>query len=195
MGRIEEITYLKKTENFKKDKEKILEFAFDFAEREYANYDNNLKFEKNKIFDSEEEAEEYLENLKPYDDRAVLYKKYSKIKSKKISILKEKLEKNELAKEEYLEKNKLNKRKSKTIKCNNCGSILNIEYLTKFNEREHNCPLCNSELFSKTIIKKIQKFENDRKEIINKMKAEEKKLQKKKGNYELYWLAKFEVHR
>jgi hypothetical protein len=42
---------------------------------------------------------------------------------------------------------------------------------------------------------KIQKFENDRKEIINKMKTEEKKLQKKKGNFELYWLAKFEVHR
>ena len=73
-----EICIFEKTNNLEEDQQNILNYAIEFWEREKdyetetGEFLGNLKFYPNIIFENEDSARDYLENLEQYDDQVVL---------------------------------------------------------------------------------------------------------------------------
>lgn len=93
----------------------------------------------------------------------------------------------------YWDDNLLSKRKSKTVSCPKCGSVLNIKYLTKNDKATHNCPLCNEELLSKRVMDRVRKFNRDIRKLDDEIEEEKEKVRNSQTKYELRWLVKVEV--
>ena len=203
MGLSRNFKIIEKTNKLKKDTQKMLSLCetitlmeCDRRENPFGNYDNNFKVE-DKIFDSKEDAQNYLESLDRYKDGAVMFRDFAlnELKNKKIEDLEKRIEKNSSFKKEYFKKNELHNRKSKTVKCDCCGSILNIEYLTKDNKSKHNCPLCQGEFFSPTVVERLKKFDTDELKLKKEIKKEQKKLiEKNIKKAKILWMFKVDVH-
>ena len=130
-----------------------------------------------------------------YRDYAVLYMRYDEdVINQKIKKLKEKIKTLTEQRKAYKQKNLLSKRKSKTVTCPKCKSSLNIEYLTRYDEQSHYCPLGNEDLLSKTVIERKNKFSRDIEEIKGKIENEIKKEAKKQKKFNLQWIVKVEEH-
>ena len=95
---------------------------------------------------------------------------------------------------EYERKNWLSNRKSKTVACPKCKSVLNIEYMTRSVESKHHCPICGEELLSKTVTDRIKKYNSDLIELDKKIATETRNIAIKTKKIELKWLVKAEVH-
>ena len=154
----------KKTDNLEKDKNMIFTEVSEWGsyESDSRDYHGNLTFKTDKIFETKDDAESYLEKFRgDYKDVAVIYKDWDKEKAKtspKIKKMKEKRKKLEEDLKEYKKKNWLSNRKSKTVTCPKCKSVINIEYMTRSVESKHHCPICGEELLSKTVTDRIKKL-------------------------------------
>jgi len=187
----------KKTGNEKKDRETIIMEVNEWGdyESESRNYHGNLTFKTDKIFETYESAMEFLKKSEGhYKDFAIIYKHREDKITKKIEKMEEKRRKLVEQSNRYWSNNFLSKRKSKTVSCPKCGSVLNIEYLTKTYKATHNCPLCNEELLSKTVKDRIKKFNADIKKLAEEIEEETEKERNSQTKYELRWLVKAEVH-
>ena len=176
MGHMIDYFEFRKTKDLKEDKNTIYGEVSEWGEYESdaRDYHGNLKFKTDTVFDHREKAKEYLERYEgKYADVAVIYKEQ---------------------RGEYKQKNLLGNRKSKTITCPKCKSVLNISYLTSYNEERHNCPLCAEELLSNTVVERKRKFLEDMSKINKEIKKEIEKENKKQENFKLRWLVKAEVH-
>lgn len=203
MGLSRNLEVMAKGKDLEKDKKEMLGICeivagteCDRREDEFGGYHGKFKAESEKIFDSRRKAEEYLNSLESYDDRAVLFKNYNSNEckeTKKTAELFSKVSKIAQKKHEYFEKNKLSKRKSKTITCPHCGSVLNIHYLTRNNDEKHNCPVCWHELFSKTVVERLAKLERDYWKLKEELDKEREKIACE-GKGEVMWLLKIDVH-
>lgn len=123
----------------------------------------------------------------------VIYKHREDIITKKIEKKEEKLKKLFEQLTGYWDDNLLSKKKSKTVSCPKCGSVLNIKYLTKKNKATHNCPLCKEELLSKGVMDRIRKFNRDIRKLDDEIEEEKEKVRNSQTEYELRWLVKVEV--
>lgn len=152
---------------------------------------NGIRWLEGKPYDNYSDALNAIEELDrgSYDNLAVLYRDYDKVKpTKKMETLKARSA--ELGrKKEELDKTstkELHTRKSAFIGCKNCGSKLSTKYI-----RNSVCPLCGNELRSDTTMNRLANMTKKIKEINKEYIAEEKKL---KAKAEVRWLVKFEFH-
>jgi hypothetical protein len=197
MGHMIDYFEFRKTKDLKEDKNTIYGEVSEWGEYESdaRDYHGNLKFKTDTVFDNREKAKEYLERYEgKYEDVAVIYKEFEDKETVKIKRLKEKVKTLAKQRGEYKQKNLLGNRKSKTITCPKCKSVLNISYLTSYNEERHNCPLCAEELLSNTVVERKRKFLEDMSKINKEIKKEIEKENKKQENFKLRWLVKAEVH-
>lgn len=164
---------------------------------------NSIKFEPYKVYDSYEDAKEYLENHSGfYYEGAVPYKSFEKKSNAKSERIEKKLKqqndkilvlKIELGK--YVSKNDVKNRKSIYVGCSKCGSKLHKDYI-RLGSISQNCPLCGENLFSETVKNRIKKYQEDIKEQEKIYRNLQKELDKAKqtGKYELKWCVKLECH-
>lgn len=120
-----------------------------------------------------------------YDDHAVRYYDYSRLKdTKKIAELKQKATDIAKKKAEYTVEHSVKKLKAVLITCPNCGSKLSREHL-----RSEKCPLCGTDLRSKTTLDALKRYDE---RIADTWKAVE--AEQRKGKGEVRWLVKYEYH-
>lgn len=174
----------------------------------------NVRF-TDKVFNSEAEAEEYLEGtFGNYSEMAVRYKvpkrqvapvdrtKYFNSKAlldlkRRVSEYEERLR--ALAQPHYANVT------VQTIKCKTCGAVLPTKYCgTAY---ENNCPFCKSDLRPATVREKEAKYVTTYYELKEKYKVLESEAQAKyekacaverkkamQGGYDMYWAVACEVH-
>ena len=148
----------------------------DRQENPSGNYNNSLTY-LDRIFDTEEECQDYLMDkvfAGFYNDYAARYKEAPKPSAKLIK-LRERLQKmrSDQNKYEAAQTPKNTVKKSAYISCKNCGSKLAMKYL---GERQCNCPLCGNTLRSNTAIARIDKYKKDCYDLERQIRAEEKAL-------------------
>lgn len=120
-----------------------------------------------------------------YDDHAVRYYDYSRLKdTKKIAELKQKAQDITRKKADYTVEHSVKKLKATLITCPSCGSKLSREHL-----RSEKCPLCGTDLRSKTTLETIANYERRRTENGQNIMKEQQK-----GKGEVRWLIKYEYH-
>lgn len=188
------------------EKEKdILQAAEDFAyrncdrEENYGgDYHGNMHISQREPFPNYQEAYDYIERYtqdKFYYDMAVrFYDNDSLPSTKKEEKLKEKIQVETQKLKDYIIKNKLTTRKSAFFGCPTCGSKIARQYFEnpKFPERIIvNCPVCETDLRSQTILKRIKQFEE---KLIDLNKELVFETCKRIKSYPIKWLVKIEVH-
>lgn len=188
------------------EKEKdILHAAEDFAyrncdrEENYGgDYHGNMHISQREPFANYQEAYDYIERYtqdKFYYDMAVrFYDNDSLPSNKKEEKLKEKIQVENQKLKDYIIKNKLTTRKSAFFGCPTCGSKIARQHFEnpKFPERIIvNCPVCQTDLRSETVLKRIDGFEEKIIELKKELTFE--KCKTKKGA-PIKWLVKIEVH-
>lgn len=162
--------------------------AQDFVERETDRYlIPNPKYNKNQMtihYDvfcySRKDAEKWIfdhESMRNPDHAVRYYAETAEMKKIKKEIQKRKEEK-----EKYIADNSIKKRVSAYIGCQNCGSKLNKELL-----KGEKCPVCGSDLRSKTTLNRIDSYDKRIKNLEKKYKEAEKKQRN------LIWIAKVET--
>ena len=166
----------------------------DLQERGGRGYDYlDVRF-TDRVFDSFDEAEDYLNGtFGNYRQIAVKYKKYPKIQpNKAIADIEKRIEDyskrcNELNKPHYANV------KQATVKCKYCGSSLATRYCgTSY---RNICPICRADLRPESTLKKLADYENTISDLKKKLKDEEKKQnQKNAAKAELMWAVACEVH-
>lgn len=145
------------------------------------------------ICEDREKAYEYIESHDKgwYDQLAVKYRVYPKIEpTKALLTLKERLQKEREKRCSYEKAHSISTFKIEYIGCPHCGSKLKRTLL-----RGNSCPLCNTELRSKTTMETLQRYENNIKHICQQIKEEERKInQKNLKSSKIKWLVKIEYH-
>ena len=145
------------------------------------------------ICDNYEDAERYIESHDDgnYDQLAVKYRVYPRIEPSKTMIsLQERLKKETVKKAEYEKEHSIASFKAEFVGCPNCGSKLKKELL-----KGDSCPLCRTELRSKTTMETLARYEKNIKELVKQIKEEERKLQAKMvKKSKIKWLVKIEYH-
>lgn len=149
-----------------------------------------IRFPTDKIFDTEKEAVDFIDNYcsdKFYAGCAIKFYDYTNVKSTaKIIELRNKISENNKKKIEYIKENSVKNQKAAYIGCRSCGSKLNKDKL-----RGESCPLCYSDLRSATVLNRINSFDKKKDELLSKIETEQIK-QKKKA--EIKWLVGYEFH-
>ena len=152
-------------------------------------YHGNMTIHDDIVCNSREEAEAVIESLDRgwYDDHAVRYKVAEELEPTKQMIgEKARAERIMNAKLEYEAKHSLFNRKSKTVSCKHCKSVLTIEYLS-----DYKCPVCNTDLRADYIVERLDKYMEEYKDSLrryNELKAKQTEKCPTK------WLVKVEVH-
>lgn len=168
----------------------ISEYNGDYRDRSGA--DINFGVRKS-FFNSRQEAEEWIEtNCNGfYEQVAVSYYDSTHIKpSKKLSSLKDKVNKayNDYSKEISILFNA--NMKSEYYSCKGCNSKLRVSYL-----KTNYCPVCHNDLRSPTQLKKIERYEikvNTLNEELKRLEKQEAEKNRNKGKP--MWLVKIEYH-
>lgn len=155
---------------------------------------NNINWVENKVFDTYEDAENYIKECDEkiwYNCMAVQYRDTPKdITSKAMGALKERLQKESDKLNEYTKAHTVKAFKADFVGCAGCGSKL-----AKARLLSDKCPLCRADLRGKTTLETIARYENNIQELNKKIKEEEKKLTIKYANKaEIRWLCKVEYH-
>lgn len=141
-----------------------------------------------KPFESYDEAMAFIKSVDKgwYDDHAVRFKDYSGVTSPKIAEYEKKIAELEESRKAYILEHSVHNLSAKHIGCPKCGSKLNKEFLVG-----EICPLCKTDLRSKTTLDKLRWYA-DKANDYNKRIAEEQRKQSKKAK--IKWLVKFEYH-
>lgn len=140
-------------------------------------------------FETREEAKRFIEQNDKgwYDDHAVRYKDYSSAtKTAKIIEYENKIDELQKAKRAYFEAHSIHSFQAKHIGCPKCESRLNKEYIVG-----NSCPLCRTDLRSKTTIDKLNWYEQKIADYRERIEAEKRKQSK---NCKVMWLVKYEYH-
>jgi len=198
MGHACEILVFKENEK----KEKIIKECTEWGNRNVDPWEHGGNYDcgglvphfKNLIFDTYEEAEDYLEknSFGEYGQMAVKFRKPINYKqSKSTENLKIKWKK--LFDEAYQLKTKVHYKdvKSKTIKCKHCGAVFPTEYCGK--TWANTCLVCKNDLRPETVLNKIKELEQKRNDAEAKYKKKENE-EKQKSKQEIYWAVACEVH-
>ena len=146
-----------------------------------------------RIFETQKQAEDYLEStFGNYRQIAVRYKVSDpkKMNTKTIQDLKRRIA-------EYRKRiTELNKPhyqgvKSKTVKCKHCEAVLPTSYCGK--SYMNRCPICKEDLRPASVLDKEKAYKKTVEDLSEKLDAEIAKLSQTTG-YELYWAVACEVH-
>lgn len=162
--------------------------AQDFVEKETDRYlIPNPKYSKNQmaihydvVFSNRKDAEKWIfkHETRRNPDHAVRY--YAE--TAEMKKIKKEIQKRKEEREKYIADNSIKKRASAYIGCQNCGSKLNKEML-----KGEKCPVCGSDLRSKTTLNRIDSYDKRIKNLEKKYKEAEKKQRN------LVWIAKVET--
>ena len=153
---------------------------------------NKIIWRDDLLFDSEKEAQEYIDKesrKKSYLQIAVRYK-VPKKGTKKQQELEERIDR---AQEKIdIENRKMcnfpyRNRKSKTKTCKKCGSTMNVNYIG--NTR---CPLCGNDMRTNTEKERRKRLSDNLAKARKELEIYNKELAKK--NYEEWYLLKYEYH-
>lgn len=183
----------------------ILKAAEDFAYRNCdhaqnpgGHYHGNMYISHCKPFANYQEAYDYIEyhtKHSIYYDLAVRFYDTDSLPSTKKELqLEEKIQIENQKLKDYIIKNKLTNRKSAFFGYPNCGSKIARRYFEnpKLPERIIvNCPVCNTDLRSETVLKRIRIFEEKLLKLKKELTFEKCKTKK---NTPIKWLVKIEVH-
>ena len=187
------IYYLDFEENVSKDK--IVAEANEMAEYESdsrSGLPGNIRW-LNHICDNREQAHEFIEKNDDgwYDQLAVKYRKYPPCTPTKALLkLKERLEKEREKKSAYAKAHSIASFKIEFIGCPHCGSKLKRTLL-----RGNSCPLCGTELRSKTTMETLKRYKENIQNLEKQIYEEECKINKRNiKNSKLMWLVKIEYH-
>lgn len=168
------------------------EFAFvevDRREDPSGSYHGRLTIHDHTVLATEEEARQFIDKKDNgwYDDHAVQYRDTGLVKpTSAMTSLSERMERNRKQKVEYNQKHQIQNLKSKKITCRNCQSNLNKDFL-----HSQNCPVCRQDLRADYIVERLNKYDEDYKELGKKYRNLEHKLSSKAP---VKWLVKVEVH-
>ncbi len=151
---------------------------------------------KSLVFETRDEAEDYLEKtFGNYNQIAVKYKA-PKVKPK----TPKNAENLERRIKEYdqriakLQEPHFKGVKSKTVKCKHCGAVLPTSYCGRtFN---NSCPVCREDLRPDSVLEKLDKYRNTRKELIRERDKELDLAERKASakGFDLYIAVACEVH-
>lgn len=131
----------------------------------------------NRLFKNINEAHNFIDNVAGnYDQVAVKYLQYPNNlePSKKMISLKERFDAELDKQEEYAKKHSVKTFKASYVGCPKCGSKLNKDLL-----KSEKCPLCNTDLRSKTTLETLAKYTANANYLQKQYKEEEKKNQEK----------------
>lgn len=163
---------------------------------EGGSYDpNQLKWHDGRIYDTKEEAHEAIERLDNgwYDDHAVLFRDSESImkKTKRMETLEARIEAEYKKKSAYANDHKITNRKSAFLTCPHCNSKIALAYY----RGTHFCPVCGADLYSNTVIIRLDKFDTKIKELQNELEQEEREAAKRAAKKApVKWLVKYEYH-
>lgn len=140
-----------------------------------------------------EEAEKYINDHDSgwYDQLAVKYREYPEMApTKALMALRKRLE-TEAAKETaYYEAHSIAAFKAEYVGCPNCGSKLKKDLMKK-----NSCPLCGTDLRSKTTLDTLKRYAENKKALTKQIAAEERKMEQKAVKQStIRWLVKVEYH-
>ena len=145
------------------------------------------------VCEDKQQAYEYIKSHDDgwYDQLAVKYRVYPTCEPTKALLnLKERLKKEEEKKKTYERAHSISSFKIEYIGCPNCGSKLKRTLI-----HGENCPLCRTELRSKTTIETIKRYEDNIKNIGKQIRDEERKINLKNiKKAKIKWLVKIEYH-
>lgn len=140
-----------------------------------------------------EEAEQYIASHDRgwYDQLAVKFWEYPKVEPSKTLL---NLKKRRAAEAEkysaYAKAHSVSSFKAEFVGCPGCGSKLKRELL-----KHESCPLCRTELRSKTTVETLERYSKNICELDKQIKAEERKLNEKAVKKSaIKWLVKIEYH-
>lgn len=140
-------------------------------------------------FESEEKAEEAIKRLDRgwYDDHAVRFYDYSKAeKTAKMAEYEAKIAELREGKTKYAKEHSIHTFQAKHIGCPKCGSKLNKDFFSG-----EGCPLCRTDLRSKTTVDKLKWYDDKIADYRSRIEAEKRK---QKGKAVIKWLVKYEYH-
>ena len=146
-----------------------------------------------KICADRKEAYEFIQEHDKgwYDQLAVKFREYPKAEpTKALLTLEERLKKERIKKRDYEEAHSIRSFKIEYIGCPKCGSKLKRTLL-----RNNGCPLCGKDLRSKTTLDTIARYENNIRDLTDKICEESRKIDKKNvAKSKIKWLVKIEYH-
>lgn len=144
-------------------------------------------FKDKQPFDNMDAAEDFLrhsdEASRYYREKntGVRYYDYENIKpSKKILDLKRRIEETKQKMQQYEAAHSVQSFKAQFVGCPNCGSKIAKDHISY-----NRCPLCHTELRSKTTMETLAGYREKIKDLEKKVKEEEKKA---KSKAEVKWL-------
>lgn len=146
------------------------------------------------VCDNREDAMEYIRSHDRgwYDQLAVKYYDYPKLEPSKTMLgLQERLKAEYEKRAAYAAAHAVSTFKAEYIGCPECGSKLKRTLLKGSNR----CPLCGTELRSKTTMETLQRYDANIKDLQARIKDEERKMQEKmRKQAKVMWLIKTEYH-
>ena len=167
-------------------------FAFyntDRQENPSGTYHGNMTIHDNVICEDYKQAYDKIQQWDDgwYSDHAVQFRDTDAMKpTKAVEALMAKASKISADKKDYIEKHSLKERKSEFIGCKKCGSKLANKYL-----KGNRCPVCGEDLRAEYIVKRIEKYNKDYNDALDKVRELKKK---QAGKCPVRWLVKVEVH-
>lgn len=145
------------------------------------------------VCDNREDAMEYIRSHDRgwYDQLAVKYLDYPELEPTKTMLtLRERLRAEQEKRGAYAAAHAVSTFKAEYVGCPECGSKLKRILL-----RGNSCPLCHSEMRSKTTMDTLQRYDANCTELSKKIKEEERKMQEKaRKKATIKWLIKTEYH-
>ena len=145
------------------------------------------------ICEDRERAYEYIQSHDRgwYDQLAVRFRVYPKCEpTKTLLTLKEREQKEREKRVAYEIAHSVSSFKVEYIGCPHCGSKLKRTLL-----RSNSCPLCHTELRSKTTMDTLKRYEDNIKSLSKQILEEERKINKKnEKKAKVMWLVKIEYH-
>lgn len=145
------------------------------------------------ICEDRERAYEYINSHDKgwYDQLAVKFREYPKYEPTKALLkLKERVSKEHEKRDAYEKAHSVSSFKIEYIGCPKCGSKLKRTLL-----RRNSCPLCGTELRSKTTMETLQRYSDNIEKLNALIKEEERKINKKNiKKSKIKWLVKIEYH-
>ena len=154
-----------------------------------------IKWMENKIFNSYEEAEEWLDKTDNgwYDNRAVVYLDTSTISkpSKKLEDIERRLKEWRQRKSDIRSTYHFAEAKVSLIGCKSCGSKIAVEYMRTRND----CPVCRKSMLSDTKLKQLERADDMIAHLQKDYDTEKAVIHNKLLNKaEKRWLVYFDYH-
>ena len=153
-----------------------------------------IKWNNKKVFDSYDEAKEYLESTDNgwYDNRAVIFLDYSDAfkPSKRYDELQRRISEWRTKYNNLLSENHFKEAKSKLITCKACESKVNKDYI-----RYNNCPVCRASMLPPTTVNQIDRAKEMIAQLSKQLEEERKRLEGKlKSKAKKKWLIYYDYH-